>query len=255
MIQSSLLAIESLTVKFGGLTALSNVHLNLHPGEVVGIIGPNGAGKTTLFNALSGIVTPTSGKLKLHNKERSWLAPHELAANGISRTLQGVGLFGDLTVLENVMVGATVNATTGLIAALLGRDRKAETVLRGQAENALEQTNCTLLANRLASSLSYPDTKRVAIARALVSKPKILLLDEPAGGLGPEDIEWMKSLIRNIKVHTSVLLVEHHMDIVMSICDRIYVLNFGELIAEGTPFEVRENPDVITAYLGNTQAK
>ena len=255
MKQSALLSVESLTVKFGGLTALSNIHLDLHPGEVVGIIGPNGAGKTTLFNALSGIVTPTSGKLKLHNKEQRWLAPHELATNGISRTLQGVGLFGDLTVLENVMVGATVNKTTGLIAALFGRDRKAEVALRGQAEEALEQTNCTSLANRLAAALSYPDTKRVAIARALVSKPKILLLDEPAGGLGPEDIEWMKSLIRNIKVQTSVLLVEHHMDIVMSICDRIYVLNFGELIAEGTPTEVRENPDVITAYLGNTEVK
>lgn len=229
--------------------------MDLQPGEVVGVIGPNGAGKTTLFNALSGIVRPDSGKLKLGNKELGWLAPHQLATHGISRTLQGVSLFADLTVLENVMIGASVSATSSLMAALFGRDRNAESALRLKAEHALEQTQCTHLANRLASSLSYPDTKRVAIARALVSKPNILLLDEPAGGLGASDIEWLKNLIQSIKGETSVLLVEHHMDIVMSICDRIYVLNFGELIAEGTPSEVRENPDVITAYLGKSEVK
>ncbi len=252
---SPLLSIDSLTVQFGGLTALSEVSLELHPGEVVGLIGPNGAGKTTLFNALSGIVTPTAGSLTLNNQVIDWPKPHELVAHGISRTLQGVGLFGDLTVLENVMIGATHSATTGLLSAVFGADRRAEARLREVAERALEQTYCASLANRIASSLAYPDTKRVAIARAIVSDPKILLLDEPAGGLGPQDIEWLNGLIRNIKGKNSILLVEHHMDVVMSVCDRIYVLNFGELIAEGTPAQVRANPAVIAAYLGNSAVK
>lgn len=247
----SLLKVSSVAVQFGGLKALSDIHCEIAANEVVGLIGPNGAGKTTLFNVLSGIVTPNSGDLYLYGKERDWLQPHQLVEHQISRTLQGVGLFGDLTVLENVMIGAEIHAKAGLIRSLLGADHKSEAELRERALLALEQTLCSDIADRKVDSLPYPVTKRVAIARALVSNPRLLLLDEPAGGLGQEDIDWMKELIRNIRGATSVLIVEHHMDVVMSLCDRIYVLNFGELIAEGTPDQVRNNPAVIAAYLGS----
>jgi branched-chain amino acid transport system ATP-binding protein len=246
--------VDGVSVNFGGLKALSDVHCRVNPGEVVGLIGPNGAGKTTLFNVLSGIVKPDSGVLTLNGKERAWLAPDELVSHRISRTLQGVGLFGDLTVLENVMIGAEVDAKAGLLRSILGASRKSEDDLRQRAHVALENTYCADIADRRADSLPYPITKRVAIARALVSNPQLLLLDEPAGGLGSQDIDWMKSLIRNIRGRTSVLIVEHHMDVVMNVCDRIYVLNFGQLIAEGTPAEVRETPAVIAAYLGNQGA-
>ena len=252
--EHALLSVDGVSVNFGGLKALSDVHCRVNPGEVVGLIGPNGAGKTTLFNVLSGIVKPDSGVLTLNGKERAWLAPDELVSHRISRTLQGVGLFGDLTVLENVMIGAEVDAKAGLLRSILGASRKSEDDLRQRAHVALENTYCADIADRRADSLPYPITKRVAIARALVSNPQLLLLDEPAGGLGSQDIDWMKSLIRNIRGRTSVLIVEHHMDVVMNVCDRIYVLNFGQLIAEGTPAEVRETPAVIAAYLGNQGA-
>ena len=252
--EHALLAVDGVNVNFGGLKALSDVHCRVNPGEVVGLIGPNGAGKTTLFNVLSGIVKPDSGVLTLNGKERAWLTPDELVSHRISRTLQGVGLFGDLTVLENVMIGAEVDAKAGLLRSILGASKKSEDELRQRAHIALENSYCADIANRRADSLPYPITKRVAIARALVSNPQLLLLDEPAGGLGPQDIDWMKSLIRNIRSRTSVLIVEHHMDVVMNVCDRIYVLNFGQLIAEGTPAQVRENPAVIAAYLGNQGA-
>jgi branched-chain amino acid transport system ATP-binding protein len=245
-----LLSVSAVDVQFGGLKALSNIHCEINTGEVVGLIGPNGAGKTTLFNVLSGVVKPTAGELSLYGQRRDWLAPHELVDHQIARTLQGVGLFGDLTVLENVMIGAEIHAKAGLLRSLTGADRKSENEIRERAHIALENTYCADIADRRADSLPYPITKRVAIARALVSNPKLLMLDEPAGGLGQQDIDWMKGLIRNIRGTTSVLIVEHHMDVVMSVCDRIYVLNFGELIAEGTPAQVRENPAVVAAYLG-----
>jgi len=252
---SRLLSISNLTVKFGGLTALSNVHIEVHPGEVVGLIGPNGAGKTTLFNALTGFAPVSEGKLTLHDKERAWPKSHELVDLGISRTLQGVGLFPDLSVLENVMVGGQKYAKGNVLRAAFGLDGQNEKYLREKAGVALEKVYASSLGERQADSLPYPVTKRVAIARALMSDPKLLLLDEPAGGLGSQDIDWMNGLIQNLKTDTSILLVEHHMDVVMNVCDRIYVLNFGELIAEGTPKEVRENPQVIAAYLGAEAAK
>ena len=250
---SDLLSIKSLSVNFGGLKALSDVHLDLHPGEVVGLIGPNGAGKTTLFNALCGLVDISHGELILNNKKHNWPKPYELSKLGISRTLQGVGLFPDLTVLENVMIGASINSHTGLTSAALGFNRKDEKDLREVAMSALERVYCGGLADRKANSLPYPVTKRVAIARALVSQPQILLLDEPAGGLGAPDIEWMNSLIHNLASHSAIILVEHHMDVVMNVCDRLYVLNFGEVIASGKVETVREDSAVIAAYLGVSQ--
>ena len=250
MSTQSLLSISSLTVKFGGLTALDDVYLNLESNQVVGLIGPNGAGKTTFFNAICGIVKPTSGTLKLNGQDHNWPAPHDLTSLGISRTLQGVGLFPDLTVAENVMIGAQKYSKTGLISAGFGRNKKDESELRQRAHWALERVYAASLADKRADSLSYPDTKRVAIARALVSDPKILMLDEPAGGLGAQDIEWMNGLIRNLRSSMSILIVEHHMDVVMSVCDQLYVLNFGEVIASGSSETVRRDPAVIAAYLG-----
>ena len=250
MSKDSLLSISNLTVKFGGLTALHDVFLNLDSNQVVGLIGPNGAGKTTLFNAICGIVEPTTGQFTLNGKSHDWPATHELTSLGISRTLQGVGLFPDLTVAENVMIGAQKFARAGLISAGFGRNKRDEEELRGRAHWALERVYSGSLADKRADALSYPDTKRVAIARALVSEPKILMLDEPAGGLGAQDIEWMNGLIRNLRSAMSILIVEHHMDVVMSVCDELYVLNFGEVIASGSAETVRRDPAVIAAYLG-----
>ena len=249
-----LLSIKNLGVHFGGLAALSNVDLTLNSGEVVGLIGPNGAGKTTLFNAISGLVD-CQGTLELDGKTHDWPKPDQLVNLGISRTLQGVGLFPDMTVLENVMVGATKFARGGLIRAAVGLDGRTEKALREQAMEALAKVSCTSIADRKVESLPYPITKRVAIARALVSDPKILLLDEPAGGLGAEDIEWMNGFIKAISGRCSILIVEHHMDVVMSVCDRIYVLNFGKVIASGDGASVRNNPEVIAAYLGSAAVK
>ena len=245
-----LLHAQGVSVSFGGLRALHDVHLQLNKNEVVGVIGPNGAGKTTLFNAICGLVTPDAGSFSFEGKERSWPRTDQLADLGIARTLQGVGLFPDLTVLENVMIGAQKFAKTGLISASFGRNTKDEAELAERSMTALERVYAGALANRRANTLSYPDTKRVAIARALVSEPKVLMLDEPAGGLGPQDIEWMNGLIRNLTAQMSVLIVEHHMDVVMSVCDRLYVLNFGEVISSGSSDVVSRDPAVIAAYLG-----
>ena len=250
MSSNPLLSISNLTVEFGGLRALDDVFLTIEPHSVVGLIGPNGAGKTTLFNALCGLVTPDSGEFHLHGKKSEFPKPHELVDLGIARTLQGVGLFGDLTVLENVMIGAQHLSETGLISAAFGRNKKDEEKIRGKARLALERVYAGGIAHRRADTLSYPDTKRVAIARALVSEPTILMLDEPAGGLGTQDIEWMNTLIKNLSGDMSVLLVEHHMDVVMSVCSKLYVLNFGEVIASGDAETVRRDPAVMAAYLG-----
>ena len=250
MSNSNLLSIKSLSVSFGGLKALSNVNLELHRNEVVGLIGPNGAGKTTLFNALSGLTDVESGSLEINGKSHKWPKPYQLIDLGISRTLQGVGLFPELTVLENVMIGDNKSAKSGLISSALGLSGKDEAKLKQRAMTELERVYASGIADRRADSLPYPVTKRVAIARALVSEPNILLLDEPAGGLGAQDIEWMNSLIHNLAAQCSVILVEHHMDVVMSVCDRLYVLNFGEVIASGDVETVRRDPAVVAAYLG-----
>jgi branched-chain amino acid transport system ATP-binding protein len=248
--KTAALHVERVNVSFGGLRALHDVYLEVGKNEVVGLIGPNGAGKTTLFNALCGLVTPDSGEFHLNGIKRDFPKPNELVDLGIARTLQGVGLFGDLTVLENVMIGAQKYARSGLISAGFGKNDRDERQLRDRAMHYLENVYASGLADRRADTLSYPDTKRVAIARALVSEPKILMLDEPAGGLGAQDIEWMNLLIRNLTAQMSVLIVEHHMDVVMTVCSKLYVLNFGEVIASGSAEKVRRDPAVIAAYLG-----
>lgn len=247
-----ILQVEAVSISFGGLVALNDVYLELAKNEVVGLIGPNGAGKTTLFNVLCGLTKPDSGSLEINGRKHNWPKTDDLVGLGIARTLQGVGLFGDLTVLENVMIGAQRFAKSGLISAAFARNGRDEKILREKAQAALGRVYASGLANRRADTLSFPDTKRVAIARALVSEPKILMLDEPAGGLGGQDIEWMNSLIRNLSANMSVLLVEHHMDVVMSVCSKLYVLNFGQVIASGAAESVRRDPAVIAAYLGTS---
>jgi branched-chain amino acid transport system ATP-binding protein len=248
--KTAALHVEGVSISFGGLRALNDVYLEIGSNEVVGLIGPNGAGKTTLFNALCGLVVPDEGRFFLQGESRDFPRTDELVDLGIARTLQGVGLFGDLSVLENVMIGAQHLAQSGLISAALARNIKDENRIRERARIALERVYAGGLASRRADTVSYPDTKRVASARALVSEPKILMLDEPAGGLGVQDIEWMNTLIRNLSAQMSVLLVEHHMDVIMSVCSKLYVLNFGEVIASGSAETVRRDPAVIAAYLG-----
>jgi branched-chain amino acid transport system ATP-binding protein len=247
------LALDSVTVRFGGLVALDDVSLRVTPGAVVGVIGPNGAGKTTVFNVICGFVRASSGSLALDDGPLA-ARPHQLAGLGIARTLQGVGLFGGLTVLENVMAGATVAARATFASAALalpGSDRE-ERRLRTQALARLDELGIARHADRLPGTLPYPVQKRVGLARALAASPRLLLLDEPASGLGPEEVDELADLIRGLTC--TVMLVEHHMDLVMAVCGELVVLDFGRVIAGGSPDAVRDDPAVAEAYLGTEVA-
>ena len=245
--------VEDVTVRFGGLTALDAVSLHVEPGEVLGVIGPNGAGKTTLFNVVCGFLEPDSGALHWRGARVERLRPHKLAGMGIARTLQGVGLFAGLTVLENVVAGATSTAKAGFASALLGlpRSDKDERVLRDRAHAVLVELGADRYADRYPQSLPYPVQKRVALARALVNEPDLLMLDEPAAGLGADEMDELGDTIRDLSGRMAVMLVEHHMDLVMRVCDRITVLDFGRVIANGTPEQIRTDPVVLAAYLGD----
>lgn len=246
------LSISNLTVKFGGLTALDDVFLEIAPNTIVGLIGPNGAGKTTIFNSISGLVTPASGKISIHGQSMDWPAPHQLAEFGIARTLQGVGLFSGLTVLENVMMGADKTSGSNFFKDLLGLSGKAEAKLRRRAMDALAWAGALDKADKMPGDLTYPETKRVSIARALVSNPKILLLDEPAAGLGQDDIDKFAALLRQLKQRCAIIIVEHHVDFIGAISDQVYVLNFGKVISSGTFDTVKRDPAVLAAYLGTS---
>jgi branched-chain amino acid transport system ATP-binding protein len=250
---SSRLEMTGISVAFGGVTALSDVSLVVEPGQVHGLIGPNGAGKTTLFNVACGIVRPTAGSMTWRGTPLRRLRPHQLAGLGISRTLQGVGLFPGMTVLENVMIGAHRHARAGFASALLAlpRSDRDERELRARATAALADLDAERFAGRYPGGLPYPVQKRVALARALVADPELLLLDEPASGLGEDEMHELGELIRRLSGRMSVLLVEHHMDLVMRVCDRITVLDSGRQISAGTPAEVQADPAVTEAYLGD----
>lgn len=249
----STLVVEGITVRFGGLTALDDVSFTASAGEVVGIIGPNGAGKTTLFNVICGFVAPDAGRLSWEGQPLDGVRPQQLTRRGVARTLQGLGLFEGLTAAENVMTGAQIHSRAGLVSAMFGlpRSDRDERALRGEALAALDELGIAEVADRPPSSLPYPVRKRVALARALVARPRLLLLDEPAGGLGEDDIEELAELIARLRGEDlAVVLVEHHMDLVMNVCDRVVVLDFGKRIAVGTPAEVQADQQVLDAYLG-----
>jgi branched-chain amino acid transport system ATP-binding protein len=248
------LDLEGVTVRFGGLTALDDVAFSVPPGTVVGVMGPNGAGKTTLFNVVCGFTRPQDGRLLLDG--RPWRpSPQRLTRHGIARTLQGLGLFPGLTVLENVMTGATATSRSGFVSALLAlpRSDRDEAARRGRAAALLDELGLAQHRHAVPGTLPYAVAKRVALARALVGEPRLLLLDEPAGGLGGDDIDELAALITGLPSRgegCSVMLVEHHVDLVMQVCDSIVVLDFGRVIARGTPAEIGADPAVAEAYLG-----
>ncbi len=246
------LSVRDVSVSFGGITALEEVSVDVSPGEVLGVIGPNGAGKTTLFNVICGFVTPQAGSLSWRGKPLGRIRPHNLAGLGIARTLQGVGLFPHLTVLENVMVGGERFRHARFLSAALAlpRSDKDERALRERAVAALTRLHYENALDRLPGTLPYAVQKRVALARALVAEPELLLLDEPAGGLDSEDMTELGGLIRELGSSIAVMLVEHHMDVVMTVCDRVVVLDFGRVIAAGEPEAIKRDPQVAEAYLG-----
>ncbi|MGH9109013.1 MAG: ABC transporter ATP-binding protein, partial [Acidimicrobiales bacterium] len=241
-----------MSVQFVGLTALDHVSLEVAPGEVVGLIGPNGAGKTTLFNVVTGFVRPSHGSITWEGRPLRRHRAHHLGRLGIARTLQGVGLWPGLTVAENVACGAQPSLRADLGSALAGiwRSSREEREVSERAAHLLAELGIADWAGRLPGSLPYGVQKRVALARALIARPRLLLLDEPASGLSHDDMDELSERIRNLRLEMSVLLVEHHMDLVMATCDRIVVLDFGQVVASGTPDEVRASPEVTAAYLG-----
>jgi branched-chain amino acid transport system ATP-binding protein len=252
MKHSSVLEVSAVTVRFGGLTALDAVSLTVAPGEIVGVIGPNGAGKTTLLNVLCGFIRPNEGQVFIDGQRHDHLRPHQLAGLGISRTLQGVGLFQGLSVIENVMTGANLRATAGFWSALLGlpRSERDERRLRQEAGEALNRVGAAEVADARPGELPYGMRKRVALARALVARPKLLLLDEPASGLSEGELAELGQLIRELAAEMSLVIVEHHMDLMMSVCKSLVVLDFGKVISRGSPQEIQADPAVATAYLG-----
>ncbi len=251
-----LLELDDIKVKLSGLQILDGVTIRVPRGLVTGLIGPNGAGKTTVFNVISGFVKQDSGSVTYEGRKLRHIKSHHLAKMGISRTLQGVGLFASLTALENVMQGGSSRLRSGILSesfAMPWTDVEQER-LRVDALAALDRLGIADQAERLPSELPYPIQKRVALARALMPNPKLLLLDEPAGGVSAGDMAELSSLIRSWVPERSVLLVEHHMELVMAVCDLIWVLDAGKVIASGTPDEVRNDPAVLAAYLGEEGA-
>jgi ABC-type branched-subunit amino acid transport system ATPase component len=254
----AMMTIQGLTRFFGGLAAVMDLSLEVQSGEILSLIGPNGAGKTTVFNLITGTLLPTRGRVLFQDHEITGSRPHETTVRGIARTFQTTSLFDDETVLDNLIVSHRCRTRMGLWDALLqtGRSREDERRCREKAEEILNFTGLRERASELARNIPQESQKRLAIALALVTEPKLLLLDEPMGGLTEEENIGMMDLIRKVRTRgISILLIEHKMKVVMNISDRIVVLNYGQKIAEGAPQEVGRNAEVIEAYLGAGYAK
>jgi branched-chain amino acid transport system ATP-binding protein len=255
----ALLEVAGLTMDFGGLRAVDNVSLQVFPAEIVALIGPNGAGKTTLFNCVTGVYRPTAGEIRVHlpglpGKRIEGLSPHRVTALGLARTFQNIRLFAGMTALENVMIGRHCRTGAGLLGAILHgpatRREEQETVAASYA--LLERVGLAHLAEEVAGNLPYGAQRRLEIARALATSPFLLLLDEPAAGMNPQETRELDELIVRLRdqLGVAILLIEHDMQLVMNISERICVMEYGRQIASGTPMEVRGNPRVIEAYLG-----
>ena len=254
MANETLLDAKNVTIRFGGLTAVSDFNLTITPRELVGLIGPNGAGKTTIFNMLTGVYKPTEGEITIAGVSTRDLKPYNITGLGVARTFQNIRLFKDLTVLSNVKIGGHIHYKYSGTSAILHTNRfhEAEEEANEEAMKLLDIFGLRRRAYDFARNLPYGDQRRLEIARALAARPKLLLLDEPAAGLNDSETHALMETIHDIRdrFQIAVLLIEHNMELVMGICERIVVLNFGKTIAEGTPEEVRSNAAVIEAYLG-----
>lgn len=250
----SVLEAKGLTRRFGGLIAVNNVSFTVNKGEIFGLIGPNGAGKTTLFNLVTGLIVPSSGQMLYQGAEISRLRPHQVATKGIARTFQNIRLFGTLSALENVMIAQHIHSRGGVFTGVLGLPPapQEERSVRQRAEELLDLVGLSDRADEQAQNFAYGNQRRLEIARALALQPQVLLLDEPAAGMNPSEKHQLSHFIRQIRdqFNLTIVLIEHHVPLVMGLCDRVAVLDFGQLIALGDPAHVKTDPAVIEAYLG-----